>query len=119
MDERDERTPPNKINNNNIYNYTIYVFNYDNTNTTHKDDCDNVDEEGFNVCDDNYDDDGDGDENAYDDNTYDYDDDDDDYCDDDDDTYIYILHFSVFGLRTVFIKQSAVHIFLKLMFQIK
>ena len=31
----------------------------------------------------------------------------------------YILHFSVFGLRTVLIKQSAVHIYLKLMFYVK
>ena len=31
----------------------------------------------------------------------------------------YILHFSVFGLQTVLIKQSAVHIYFKLMFHIK
>ena len=36
-----------------------------------------------------------------------------------DTTYIYILHFSVFGLQTVLIKQSAVHIYIKLMFHIK
>ena len=29
----------------------------------------------------------------------------------------YILHYSVFGLQTVFIKQSAVHIYFILMFQ--
>ena len=31
----------------------------------------------------------------------------------------YILQFSVFGLRTVLIKQSAIHMHLMLMFQIK
>ena len=33
--------------------------------------------------------------------------------------YTLHLHFSVFGLRTVLIKQSAVHIYFKLMFHIK
>ena len=70
------------------------------------------------ICIDNYDynDDDDNDDNDNNDDYYDGNDDNyNDYYGDD----TYILHFSVFGLRTVLIKQSAVHVYLQLIFHIK